>query len=358
MTSRRTLVARITRALILWVSAVWLVCMAGVVFFVDDRINRYFDKHQVAVSQRLPAADPLTGRSELLRSITMGLLISMAAMLALLALLLHTMVRRELSAFDALDEQIGRRDGRDLSPIVLDSLPTEMARVATSINQLLLRLAQALDLERALAADAAHELRTPLAALRIQLETALEYGPEQADLRKAIDAVARLTHLTEKLLQLSRVEANAGPYGPVDLIELAAAVIDEFRDAARASVVLVMTGGPFQEVRGDIDSLGIAMRNLLDNAARHGGGQITVEVAAPAVLMVRDQGPGVDPARVDQLSQRHIRESALRDGYGLGLALVNRIAEQHRARLEFHSPPPGQPHGLEVRMVFPPADYG
>ncbi|RZL87972.1 MAG: ATP-binding protein, partial [Variovorax sp.] len=97
-------------------------------------------------------------------------------------------------------------------------------------------------------------------------------------------------------------------------------------------------------------------RNLVENALRHGGGMpVQIEVAAPATFVVRDQGPGVAPAHLPTLAQRHVRQSADRAGYGLGLSIVSTIAERHGGRLELASPPPGQSSGLEARLVLQPA---
>ena len=105
-------------------------------------------------------------------------------------------------------------------------------------------------------------------------------------------------------------------------------------------------------VLGDVDALAIALRNLVENALRYGRGRVVVEVMAPATLAVRDFGPGVGSAQLRTLQQRHVRHSADRAGYGLGLSIVNTIVEKHGARLELYSPPPGAATGFEARIVL------
>lgn len=305
-------------------------------------------------------ADPLSERNHEWRETLLVLLVAAVIALAALAWALPGVATRELKVLERLQRQIGERGGGDLRPLALAGLPAELQAVGEDVNLLLERLDQALDVERALAANAAHELRTPLATARLRLQTALEHGLHRADVQAAVDALQTLSHRTEKLLQLSRAESSA-PLArhPVDLARLAATVAQEFWQEERAADRLDLTtageaGAPM--ALGDFDALAIALRNLVENALNYAPrSPVEIVVGPGPVLAVRDHGPGVGPGRLQTLQQRHVRQSADRAGYGLGLSIVATIAHKHDARLTLTSPLEGRSSGFEARLVLQPA---
>jgi two-component system OmpR family sensor kinase len=436
-----SLAGRLTRTLILAVGGVWLVCVLGVVWYVDREINHNFDSELVEVSHRTfdmavheldtltqeasgearmpliarpplfktdplmyqvvhanervllrsantPAdvfdvplangfansqawriytvhhpvldlyfqvADPLDERREALNRTLFGLIIALGAVLPLLALVLRNVARSELRELQRLAAEIERRSGSDLRPIQLPGLSQELRSVSDHVNQLLERLATSLDVERALAANAAHELRTPLAAARLRLQTALDHELRREDVEAALAALQMLSHRTERLLQLSRAESGASlTRERVDLVQLAGMAAQEFWQDPRVNERLALkvpdTAVPF--ALGDIDALAIALRNLVENALRYSSGRVVLEVMTPCTLAVRDAGPGVGAAKLLTLQQRHVRHTADRTGYGLGLSIVATIVEKHGARLELASPAPGTERGFEARIVL------
>lgn len=443
MGRRDSLAGRLTRTLILWVGGVWLLCVLGVVWYVDREINHNFDSELIEVSHRifdmavqeldklqrenpatpppliappqlyptdaviyrvvnlhervllrsieapvdafdvplapglanadpwrvytvrhptrdlfLQVADPLHKRRTALNRTLFGLIIPLGAVLPLLALVLRNVARKELRALQQLAGEIEQRSGVDLRPIRLPGLPKELRSVGDHVNQLLERLSQSLDVERALASNAAHELRTPLAAARLRLQTALEHDLKREDVQAAFDALQMLGHRTEKLLQLSRAESGASlTRAPIDLVQLAGTVAQEFwqdpRVNERLSLKVPDSEPPI--ALGDVDALAIALRNLIENGLRYGRGRVVIEVMAPCTLAVRDFGPGVDAAQLSTLQHRHVRHSSDRAGYGLGLSIVGTIVEKLGAQLELASPPPGAAHGFEARIVLRPA---
>jgi len=306
----------------------------------------------------LQAADPLQERREAVNRALTGLIVSMVAVLPLMALLLRAVARRQLSGLQRLSDQIALRGGRNLSAIDLSRLPLELDMVATHVNRLLDRLARALDVERALAANAAHELRTPLAAARIRLQTALEHGLDRAQVQAAVAALQDLSHRAEKLLQLSRAESGAAlTDAAVDVLQLVATVAEEFWQAEDVTtrLNLKIADAPIAPARGDVDTLAIAVRNLVENALRYSeGASVTLEVLPPCTIVVRDAGPGVSPEALAVLRRRHVRHSADRTGYGLGLSIVATIAQRENGRLELSSPPAGMAHGFEARLLLQP----
>ncbi|MET3493465.1 sensor histidine kinase [Variovorax boronicumulans] len=304
-------------------------------------------------------ADPLDERRRALNRTLFGLIIPLGAVLPLLALVLRNVARTELRVLQDLAGEIEKRSGADLRPITLPGLSQELRAVGDHVNSLLERLSQSLDVERALAANAAHELRTPLAAARLRLQTALDHDLKRDDVQGALQALQVLSHRTEKLLQLSRAESGASlTRARVDLVQLAGTVAQEFwQDPANSERLKLKVPDSAAPVAfGDVDALAIALRNLVENALRYGGGgRVVIEVAAPCTLMVRDAGPGVDAKQLATLQQRHVRHAADRAGYGLGLSIVGTIVEKHNAKLELASPPVGAARGFEARIVLQPA---
>jgi two-component system OmpR family sensor kinase len=304
-------------------------------------------------------ADPLDERRHALNRTLFGLIIPLGAVLPLLALVLRNVARTELRVLQQMAGEIEKRSGADLRPIALEAgLPHELRSVGDHVNRLLERLSQSLDVERALAANAAHELRTPLAAARLRLQTALEHDLRRNDVQAALDALQMLSHRAEKLLQLSRAESGASlTRAQVDLVQLAGTVAQEFWQDAQINerLTLKVPDVDAPVALGDVDALAIALRNLVENALRYGGGRVVLEVMSPCTLAVRDFGAGVNPEQLRTLQQRHVRHSSDRAGYGLGLSIVGTIVEKHNARLQLSSPPQGAARGFEARIVLQPA---
>ena len=307
----------------------------------------------------LHLADPLAERARHRWQTLVGLALPLLALVPVFVWGLRRIARRELRGVEQLGAQIAERGGADLRPLALTGLPTELASVGEHVNRLLMRLGDALDAERALAANAAHELRTPLAAARLRLQSALDGELSREDIEGASTALARLVHRCEKLLQLSRAEsAAASSRSEVDLVRLVLVVVDEMADTdPRAARIGIVLDDGIRPAAGDADTLGIALRNLLENALRHAGGaRVEVRIEAPSTLVVSDAGPGVPPAALASLRERHVRAGADRAGYGLGLSIVGSIASRHDARLELVSPRPGTTGGFMARLVLHP--YG
>jgi len=303
-------------------------------------------------------ADPLDERRTALNRTLFGLIIPLGAVLPLLALVLRNVARNELRVLQQLAGEIEQRSGADLRPIQIPGLPKELRSVADHVSQLLERLSQALDVERALAANAAHELRTPLAAARLRLQTALDHDLKHDDVQAALDALQMLGHRTEKLLQLSRAESGASlTRAPIDLVQLAGTVAQEFWQDPRVNerLSLRVPDSKAPVTLGDVDALAIALRNLVENALRYGRGRVVVEVLEPCTLAVRDFGPGVSAEQLRTLQHRHVRHGSDRAGYGLGLSIVGTIVDKLGARLELSSPPSGAPSGFEARIALRPA---
>lgn len=327
-------------------------------YTVDHDQGRY----RVIVGQQHATRYRLAGE------IALHLLLPILIGLPLIAIGIWVVVGRALRPVDAVAGALGGLDARHLSPVrVHGPLPAEIAPLVGSLDALVVRLAEALDNERRFTADAAHELRTPLAALRIQAQVAsraVESGARHHALEQVLSGVERMTHLVEQLLTLARLDPDAMlPDGVrVDLAEIARSVCSSLApQALRRDQGLSLDAPDAMPVLGNHWWLEVLLRNLVDNALRYTpeGGEVRVVVdAAGRCMSVSDSGPGIDPVLRDKMLTRFARGvEADTEGCGLGLSIVARIAAILGARLHFEQglarPEGGK--GLAVVLTFPPA---
>ena len=282
--------------------------------------------------------------------------------LPVLLLLIYISVRRGLRPLDELAKDVSARSPENLSPVVSRHTPREVQPLVSALNRLLFRLGGTLDNERRFTADAAHELRTPLAAVKIQTQVALlSNDPAMRDhaLQKIQAGVDRAGRLVDQLLRLARLDPlTALPHrGSVNLLELAEEAIAAIQDSPlkHDHKIRIENRVDRPEVSGDRDLLAVALRNLLDNAVRYtpAGGEITLRIAAEQglALSVRDDGPGVPADELAHLTERFFRANpGQAEGSGLGLAIVSRIAELHCAHLSLANAPSG---GFIARLAWP-----
>jgi two-component system sensor histidine kinase QseC len=322
------------------------------VFSSWDRRRRYV----VQVGERLGARD------EIVASIARNLLLPLVVALPLLALVVWLAIERVLRPLRVLNREVAHRAPDHLAPVEVGRAPVEVAPLVLNLNDLFGRVQASMDNERRFTADAAHELRTPLAALRAQAQVARGASDDRERIRALDNVIAgcdRAAHLVDQLLTLARLEpAHAQvAHADVALAPLVQAAIAEATPAALdKDIDIELTEGAPAHVQGDARLLGILLRNLLDNAIRYSprGSAVTVEVArddARARLTIRDHGPGVPPEARPRLGQRFERFGVSDvTGTGLGLSIVARIAELHGARVTFGDAPSG---GLAVDVTFP-----
>lgn len=332
----------------------------------DYRVFSLYDK-QYGVWLQL--ADPLEERRETSKRTVVGLGLVLLMMLPVVIWLVITVARRELRFVGQLQQEITARNGSNLQPISVEGLPAELQIVGEGVNQLLERLGEALNVERSLAANAAHELRTPLAEVRLRLHMAIDQVSQNAsrpaasvpvqDVESALRALEKLSHRTERLLQLSRAEGgDRAHFAKINLVQLAEQVAQEFwqqnvQSQKRLDCITPDTQDAIW-IHGDIDSLAIALRNLIDNALKHSTGQVVLEVQAETqpTLVVHDDGLGLTAEQIQQILERHVRLDHQHIGYGLGMSIVKTIAQKHGAILNLKSPPTAAKQGLEVSIRF------
>lgn len=302
-------------------------------------------------------------REGIAKSVAWQTLAPVLAALPLFGGLIWWVVGRALRPLDRLGEELARRGPGDLQPVQGGPLPRELVGLANRLDELLRRIRDSLDAERRFTSHAAHELRTPVAAVRAQTEVALgSSDPLQrnAALRQSLAACDRMSRLVTQLLVLARADETkvlpAGASCRLDALveQVLADVASE--ESAEGTTLSLDASAPVS-VEGDPALLEALVRNLADNAVRHGGpgGNVRVTVTTlhgQAVLRVEDDGPGVPPETMDRLGRRFFRgPDARASGSGLGLSIVARIAELHRARVRFSGGAGGR--GLQVEIEFP-----
>jgi two-component system OmpR family sensor kinase/two-component system sensor histidine kinase QseC len=307
-------------------------------------------------------AQPLRVRETLARAAALHVVVPLVLLLPIMVAFVAWIVGRGLAPLRHVTAEVQRRDVRSLKPLVNENLPTEILPLVSELNRLLARLEKSFSAQRAFIADAAHELRSPLTALRLQLQL-LDRAPDPSARLEARErlgaAVERSIHLVEQLLTLARSDPGEGG-DQITTLDLAAAAAEAIADsrvlAMTRHIDIVLDAGPNCEVRGDRDALRILARNLIDNAVRYTppGGSVRVScipTQGAVVLEVTDTGPGISPADRERVFDRFYRHPTTQEsGTGLGLAIVRAIAARHAAQVSLHEAPGG---GLRVAVGFP-----
>jgi signal transduction histidine kinase len=320
----------------------------------------------------IQVAQPWSVRDALARQAAIRVLAPILLLLLAMAAAAVWIVGGAIAPLKRLAAEVQRRDAGSLEPIFAPELPAETAPLIGELNRLLARLRQAFETQRAFVADAAHELRSPLTALSLQLQL-LDRARDEAARSEARErlgsAIERAIHLANQLLTLARQEPDGAPMQlqPVALDACARqAIADVHALAEQRHIELSLTGEAEAHapllVSGDPNAIRTLIRNLVDNAVRHSptGGKVRIHIDRPAApplragarLTVEDEGPGIPPAERERVFDRFFRRpDAAEGGSGLGLAIVSAIAGRHRAHVTLED---AEPHGLRVIVTFPP----
>jgi signal transduction histidine kinase len=326
---------------------------------VDGRAWRTYG---VATRERvIQVAQPVDIRQRLAAHAAWRSVLPLLLTTPLAALAIWWLAAQNLAPLERLAREVRSRDARSLAPVPTGDLPDELAPLASSLNALLERLRSSLDSQRAFVADAAHELRSPLTALKLQLELLRRADDAEAReaARRAIgEGIARASRLVEQLLALARSEPDAElPLERVDLVAIARQAIDDSRAfAGSRSVTIELIAAGEASVSGDPVALGLLARNLVDNAVRYSppGAHVEVRVREErpnVALEVDDSGPGIPESEHARVFDRFYRRAeATESGSGLGLAIVRSVASAHGATIRLGRSALG---GLEVVASFP-----
>jgi two-component system, OmpR family, sensor histidine kinase TctE len=313
----------------------------------------------------IQVAETLNKRHILTSEILLGMLVPELLFIMIICVLVWVGVERGLRPLAALQAEIRNRSHRDLSPLPEHNAPSEVRTLVHAMNELLGQLHEAISSQQRFVANAAHQLRTPLAGLKTQTEFALrqhDLGEVHQSLQQMSTATGQTTHLVNQLLSLARAEPNSAAersMNMADLSELAREVTSEWVPRALERNIDLGYDAAAGTVDIKCDTLLVKemMCNLIDNAIRYtqSGGLITVRVACTgdqASLQVEDNGPGIPVAERERAFERFFRGmDSETDGCGLGLAIVREIAHGHNAEVRIDSGAYGS--GTRVSVVFP-----
>jgi two-component system sensor histidine kinase QseC len=285
-------------------------------------------------------------RDELIGQIAWRLVFPALFGLPLIGLWVWLATRHGLASLDGIARQIASREPQQLQPVTPASAPTEIRAMVEALNGLFRRVDAALEAERQFTADAAHELRTPLAGLQAQLQVALrarDSTERDRSLAHLQSGLSRASHLVDQMLQLARLDPESGlpDAQPVDLGRLAEAVCAELGpQVIEKDLDFELAATPRCLVTGQAEWLRVLIRNLVDNAIRYtpAGGRVSIAVTGDGEgcrITVSDSGPGIPAdAREAVLRRFHRLNHGGQPGSGLGLAIVARIADLHGATLQ------------------------
>jgi two-component system OmpR family sensor kinase len=328
---------------------------------VEDTLYRVFVV--TSATHTIEVAQDLAVRRAMARTMALRTTAPVAIVAPLLMVVVWWVVSAALAPLARVRTQIARRQADDLSEVDEGSLPDEVRPLIDELNLLFRRLRRAFDAQQSFVADAAHELRSPLAALRLQVQALArthDGAAQQVAMTRLSAGIDRATRLVEQLLALARQQANAVRGAAEHGVSLSDAVrleIDEAAGAARAAQVeLRLAQADELFVDGDAEALRILLRNLLDNAIKHtpAGGAVAVEVvrdARSALLRIEDSGPGIPPDERERVLDRFYRVAGnASPGSGLGLAIVKAVADMHRAHIWIDASP--RLGGLRVEVTF------
>ncbi|GAB4061801.1 ATP-binding protein [Uliginosibacterium sediminicola] len=310
----------------------------------------------------IQVGEQIATRDHLLREMIEHLLKPMLIALPLLALLLWLAVRLGLRPLDHVTADIARRDPQQLDAVELHGAPTEVRPLLSQLNLLFARIAESLANTQRFTADAAHELRTPLAAIRAQAQVAslsTDTNQQQHALRQVVQGSDQATRLIEQLLTLARLDADATPV--LEETAIRALLAESIADIAATAIAkdgeIALEDGEEFTLCVQPGLIRILLRNLLDNAIRYSppGSEISVCVHAEDMQLlidVCDSGPGIPPDQRERVFDRFHRVlGSGQSGSGLGLSIAQSIAQLHGGQISLHAGPQGR--GLLVRTHLP-----
>ncbi len=332
--------------------------------FLDQSTWRVFTYKNTQNKATIIVAENNIQRQILKNALATNNLIIMLITIPLLGLLIWFIVNNTLTKITSIAVEISQRAPRYLEPVNIKHIPVEVQALIDELNKLFIRLRQAFDREQRFAADAAHELRTPMAAIKTQTQVALNSEtPEEynAALHKILAGVNRSTHVVQQLLTLSRLNPGSSmdQQKAINIVAIVTEIISELVPLAidnDAEIEFICDKNNIP-LLGNAASLGILIRNLLDNAILYtpDNGKVKVELEQKpdqVILRVSDNGPGIPEKLHNRVFERFFRVlGSQKPGSGLGLAIVQQISNLHHAELTLGKPEQGT--GLVIQICFP-----
>lgn len=326
--------------------------------FMTSASHRLYGASALSDTLFLQIAEPLSHRREAALDAAVALLFPLLVLIPLSLLGIWLFVRFSLQGVLSYRHAIEARGAGNLSTIHSEQLPTEIIPIADAVNRLIERLQRALEAERRFTANSAHELRTPLATALAQVQRLRSDAPEGTLRVRAAQiesSLKELSRLSAKLMQLAKAEGGGLLSAvPQDLTVLLKHVVQDLQQATRTPIELLMPATGLVMSLIDPDAFAILVRNLIENALKHGsdGAAVEISLSADARLSVINAGELVPAAELAKLSQRFVRANSRAEGFGLGLAIVSTIAQGVGAEMTLASPATGRVDGFEVVVQF------
>ncbi|UKV16141.1 ATP-binding protein [Thalassospiraceae bacterium SW-3-3] len=329
--------------------------------FYNEQDFRIYTAVLSAGQRIIQVAEPLEHRREALFESVMAQFLPIVLLIPAVIIGVIVALRRGLSPVLRVRDAIEERGEGNLQPLELDDAPEEISTIVTAVNRLMEKLDAALSAERTFTAHSAHELRTPIAAALAQTQRLLAELPEdhpgRIRAKQSEESLKRLSRLSEKLLQLARAEAGVGLSPTGENQRLGATlglVIDDLERVADGAGRIAFDSKQAAALSANIDhdAFAICMRNLIENALKHGSDQekVMVEVVGSDTVRVSNAGDAVRPEDLDDLTSRFKRSNTRASGAGLGLAIVKTIVGNIHGELKLHSPRPGMPDGFMAEL--------
>ncbi|EMQ0910348.1 two-component system sensor histidine kinase PmrB [Raoultella ornithinolytica] len=351
-----------------WTMRHRLLLTIGTILVVCQLISVFWLWHESKEQIQLLVASAIEGHNNQkhveheVREAVASLLIPSLLIVGLALYISLVAVRKITRPLSNLQTELESRTPDNLQPITLTESVPEVTAVTTAINQLVSRLNLTLDRERLFTADVAHELRTPLAGLRLHLE--LMAKVHHVEVGQLIQRLDQMTNSISQLLQLARVgqSFSAGSYQRVllkeDVVEPIRGELESMLEQRQQTLALTLPEGDDAKdvvVSGDATLLRVVLRNLVENAHRYSPAGSKIKIAIQAgttpVMAVEDEGPGIDEAKSGELSKAFVRMDSRYGGIGLGLSIVTRIVQLHDAQFFLHNRQPGP--GVRGWIQFP-----
>ncbi|KDX15085.1 two-component system sensor histidine kinase PmrB [Raoultella ornithinolytica] len=351
-----------------WTMRHRLLLTIGTILVVCQLISVFWLWHESKEQIQLLVASAIEGHNNQkhveheVREAVASLLIPSLLIVGLALYISLVAVRKITRPLSNLQTELESRTPDNLQPITLTESVPEVTAVTTAINQLVSRLNLTLDRERLFTADVAHELRTPLAGLRLHLE--LMAKVHHVEVGQLIQRLDQMTNSISQLLQLARVgqSFSAGSYQRVllkeDVVEPIRGELESMLEQRQQTLALALPEGDDAKdvvVSGDATLLRVVLRNLVENAHRYSPAGSKIKIAIQAgttpVMAVEDEGPGIDEAKSGELSKAFVRMDSRYGGIGLGLSIVTRIVQLHDSQFFLHNRQPGP--GVRGWIQFP-----
>jgi signal transduction histidine kinase len=317
--------------------------------------------HEPSTHTIIEIAEERCIRTELLEHILKSLIIPLLLSIPVLLYLFILGINKAINPVTQLCSELDQRHAHDLYPLTPQAIPSEIIPLFTALNRLFSRLNHSIAKEREFTDNAAHELRTPLAALKTRTQILTKRAKPYPELHESLDElhaiVERATSVVDQLLSFTRLQEQLVDFEAIAFSELLAQSISEFSYTAHSKVISLRAEiTPQLTIMGHAGSLHMMLRNLLDNAIRYSPEHsdviitLTQDPAQHTVLLtIADTGAGIPEGQRERMFERFTRIDTSKTGSGLGLAIVKWVCDTHHATITLDD---NTPHGLVVRIIF------